>query len=350
LFCAWLAWSRFRVVLALADRTFPSLVGALDTTLRAIGGAPTYLLTDNEKTVTTSHVAGLAVRNRHVLGVAHYYGVAVHTCVVADPESKGGTEATVRIAKADVLPRPDNLVGEYADFASLEYACAAATERFNTRVHRETGERPADRLAVERAHLHRLPPEPYTVAFGETRTVSWSSLVSFQGARYSVPHQLCEEVVFVRRVGDEVVIVATGEEGAKEVARHPVAAKGQMTLNDGHYPPRRTSPARSPRPTSALERDFLALGEGARRYLVEAASSGAHQIHERMREAIAFGRVVDRGVLDEALGLAALAGRFEAGDLSSIVSIRREPLRRISEDHSLQPGTAAWARLGDLDQ
>jgi hypothetical protein len=40
LFCAWLAWSRFRVVVALADRTFPSLVSALDTTLRAIGGAP----------------------------------------------------------------------------------------------------------------------------------------------------------------------------------------------------------------------------------------------------------------------------------------------------------------------
>ncbi len=262
LFCAWLAWSRFRVIVALADRTFPSLVSALDTTLRAIGGAPTYLLTDNEKTVTTSHVAGLAVRNRELLGVAHYYGVAIHTCVVADPESKGGTEATVRIAKADVLPRPDNLVGEYRDFASFERACGAASERFNTRVHRETGERPVDRLALEQAQLHRLPPEPYTVAFGETRTVSWSSLISFQGARYSVPHQLCAEVVFVRQMGDEVVIVATGVDGAKEVARHPVAAKGQMTLHDGHYPPRRKNPERAPKANNPTESEFLALGEG----------------------------------------------------------------------------------------
>ncbi len=350
LFCAWLAWSRFRVIVALADRTFPSLVSALDTTLRAIGGAPTYLLTDNEKTVTTSHVAGLAVRNRELLGVAHYYGVAIHTCVVADPESKGGTEATVRIAKADVLPRPDNLVGEYRDFASFERACGAASERFNTRVHRETGERPVDRLALEQAQLHRLPPEPYTVAFGETRTVSWSSLISFQGARYSVPHQLCAEVVFVRQMGDEVVIVATGVDGAKEVARHPVAAKGQMTLHDGHYPPRRKNPERAPKANNPTESEFLALGEGARRYLVEAASSGASQINERMREALALGRVVDAGVLDEALGLAALAGRFEQGDLSSITAIRREPLRRISEDHSLQPGTAPWARLGETEQ
>jgi hypothetical protein len=188
------------------------------------------------------------------------------------------------------------------------------------------------------------------VAFGETRTVSWSSLISFQGARYSVPHQLCEEVVFVRQVGSEVIIVATGPDGAKEVARHPVAAKGQMTLLDGHYPPRRKSPERAPKAHTATEREFLALGEGAQRYLVEAASSGAHQINERMSEALALGRVVDAGILDEALGLAALGGRFDEGDLGSIISIRREPLRRISEDHSLQPGTAPWARLGEIDQ
>ena len=52
LFCAWLAWSRFRVVLALRDKTMPSVFAALDVTLRRVGGAPTYVLTDNEKTVT----------------------------------------------------------------------------------------------------------------------------------------------------------------------------------------------------------------------------------------------------------------------------------------------------------
>ena len=41
LFCAWLAWSRFRVVLALRDRTAPSVFAALDVTLRRLGGAPT---------------------------------------------------------------------------------------------------------------------------------------------------------------------------------------------------------------------------------------------------------------------------------------------------------------------
>jgi hypothetical protein len=44
LFCAWLAWSRFRVVLALRDKTMPSVFAALDVTLRRVGGVPTYLL------------------------------------------------------------------------------------------------------------------------------------------------------------------------------------------------------------------------------------------------------------------------------------------------------------------
>ena len=59
LFCAWLAWSRFRVVIPTWDRTLGTLMTCLDATLRPVGGAPTYVLTDNEKTVTVDHVAGM---------------------------------------------------------------------------------------------------------------------------------------------------------------------------------------------------------------------------------------------------------------------------------------------------
>ena len=51
LFCAWLAWSRFRVVIPMWDRTLPTVIACLDRAMRAFGGAPTYWLTDNERTV-----------------------------------------------------------------------------------------------------------------------------------------------------------------------------------------------------------------------------------------------------------------------------------------------------------
>jgi hypothetical protein len=45
LFCAWLAWSRFRLLVPLRDKTLPSVVIGLDWTLRAVGDVPTYALT-----------------------------------------------------------------------------------------------------------------------------------------------------------------------------------------------------------------------------------------------------------------------------------------------------------------
>jgi hypothetical protein len=38
LFCAWLAWSRFRVVLPIFDKALPSVVACLDAALRRFGG------------------------------------------------------------------------------------------------------------------------------------------------------------------------------------------------------------------------------------------------------------------------------------------------------------------------
>jgi transposase len=110
LFCAWFGWSRFRVVIPTWDRTLATLIGCLDRAMRAAGGAPTYWLTDNEKTVTIDHVAGVAVRNPTIVAAGHHYGVTIATCVPFDPESKGGVEATVRVAKADLVPTDANLL------------------------------------------------------------------------------------------------------------------------------------------------------------------------------------------------------------------------------------------------
>ena len=234
LFCAWLAWSRFRVILPLVDRTMPSVISALDRCFRILGGAPTYLLTDNEKTVTTRHVARIAVRNPVIVSMGVYYGVSIRTCLPADPESKGGVEATVRVAKADIVPTDANLLDEYGSFAELETACQTAMDRFNGRPHTLTRRAPVEMLAEERAHLHPVPAEPYTIAFGESRTVSWSSIVTFAGARYSVPTEYRDTRVWVRVAGDEVVITAGGPEGAVEIARHDRLGPGQASIRDEH--------------------------------------------------------------------------------------------------------------------
>jgi hypothetical protein len=65
------------------------LIACIDQTLRRFGGVPTYALTDNERTVTTDHVARIAMR--HPLNSCSWDGTtgsAVATCVVRRPRSR----------------------------------------------------------------------------------------------------------------------------------------------------------------------------------------------------------------------------------------------------------------------
>ena len=220
LWCAWLAWSRYRVIIPTWDRTLPTVIACLDETLRRFGGAPTYALTDNERTVTVDRVAGIAVKHPILVAAARHYGLVIHACVPADPASKGGSESTVKIAKADLVPTDANLLEAYPSFTALRVACAAFCTEVNEREHRETRRPPVELLAEERRRLHPVPVEPYTVAFGLTRVVDDESTVRHGSARYSVPHKLVGERVWVRVDGDELVVVHQGPPGAREVARH----------------------------------------------------------------------------------------------------------------------------------
>ena len=183
---------------------------------------------------------------------------------------------------------------------------------------------------------------------GETRKVSWSSTVSFGGVTYSVPHTLADETVWVRVDGERVVVTHCASSGPIEVARHQRSTPGHPMIDDAHYPPRPAGPlGRRPKPTSAAETEFLAIGDGARTWLVEAAAAGTTRMKVKMAQAVTLARLHGAERLDWALGAAAMFGRFADGDLASILAADPPGQRRRADDvHSLQPGTAAWGRLG----
>jgi transposase len=240
LWCAWLAWSRFRVVIPVWDKTLGTVLTCLDATWRRLGGAPTYVLTDNERTVTIDRIAGVAIRHPELVRAGRHYGVSVLTCEPADPESKGGSEATVKIAKADLVPTEVNLLAEYGSFAELEAACAAWGERVNARVHRETARRPVEMLAVEQAHLHVVPAAPYAAALGETRTVDGDQTVRFGSVRYSTPPGHRGTRTDPVRAGDPRVDRPSRESGGVRPLGHR-----QVPLGRGARPRRdRRRPAR----------------------------------------------------------------------------------------------------------
>ncbi|HUY25704.1 MAG TPA: IS21 family transposase [Candidatus Saccharimonadales bacterium] len=352
LFCAWLAWSRHRVILPIWDKTLPSVVACIDTTLRRWGGSPTYGLTDNEKTVTSGHVAGIPIRNQEMAAAGRHYGLTIATCIPADPESKGGSEATVRIAKADLVPTEANLLSAYPTFGAFEAACEAVNDTFNSRVHRVTRRVPDELLAEERQRLHPLPEQPFTLAFGQTRTVGRTTpMVDFDCGQYSAPHYLAGEVVWARSHGDEVVLVHVGQTGPVEVARHPRTTPGNPRVDPAHFPPHPEGAlARTPSPTTRTEAAFLALGTGAQQWLLAAAAAGVGRIRVQLADAVTLAALHGTTTVDRALALAASAGRFAEADLGAILahqaSAAAEPAKAASEQHSLQSGTAAWAGFG----
>ena len=274
--------------------------------------------------------------------------MTIATCVPFDPESKGGSEATVRIAKADLVPTDANLLEDYRSWGELVDACDAFTTEVNARAHRVTRRAPIEMLVEERFRLHGLADVGFTACFGETRRVSWSATISYGGVTYSVPHTLADEVVWARVQGDELVITHLAGRGATEVARHCLSTPGHPMIDDAHYPPRPAGPLnREPKATNDAEAAFLALGDGARVWLIEAGATGASRVKVKMAEAVELAALHGPGRVDAALGQAATFGRFAEGDVASILAVQPTGQdRRAGEHHSLQDGTSSWEGFG----
>jgi hypothetical protein len=108
------------------------------------------------------------------------------------------------------------------------------------------------------------------------------------GAIYSVPHELVAERVWVRIDGAELIVMhVDGPGGPREVARHQLTTPGRPALRDEHYPPKPAGALdRKPRARTIEERAFLALGDGAERWLIAAAAAGTSRVRRKMAEAI----------------------------------------------------------------
>lgn len=361
LFVAWLAWSKFRVVIPLRDRTMPQVLAALDMMFRLIGGVTTYVLSDNEKTLTTGHVANLPIRNREVVDFGLYYSTVFHSCVPFDPATKGGVERSVALAKADIVPMDINLVDEYESFAKLQEACAAFMDDVNGKQHSVTRRRPVDMLEVERKSMHVVPEHPYTATLGVARKVPANTpMVTFEYGQYSVPYTLLGQTVWVRRQtvtgAERVIVTSVTPEGPVEVARHSLAVAGQPAIDDTHFPKEaETVLRRSVRPVTKTETAFLELGAGAEAWLRAAAVQGVARIVHKMGHALTLAQATTPEQVDRVLDLASQFHRFNTEDMDSILaSLRVNSGTSVTETviesgQSLAQGTTSWVGFGASD-
>jgi transposase len=314
-FCAVLAWSRFRFVRFAADEKAATTLAFLAECFEALGGVPKTVLADRMGCLKGGVVANKVVPTADYVRFASFYGFRPDWCEAADPQSKGIVENLVGYAKRDLMVPQAPFTG----LAAANAAAVAWCAEVNCVAHSEICAVPAQRLETERELLGPLPSlRPATGKPGAARKVDRLSCVRFGSARYSVPVRLIGQRVTVAESGGLLLVTdpVTGE----IVAEHAAVAPGEASVLDEHYGGPRPAPRRAVRPKTAAEKEFVMLGPVAGQFITGSAASGNTRLAADLEEMAALRAAHGDAALTAALERAVEFRRWRAGDVRSILA------------------------------
>ena len=277
-FCAVLAWSRWRFVYFADNLGEQSTFTALAACMEELGGVPKTVLSDRMGCLKGGTVAGVVVPTASYVRFATHYGFRPDFCQGKDPESKGIVENLVGYVKTDLMIPAELTV---TDLAGANRAGREWCVEVNSAVHSEIVAVPAERLVSEAVLLGPLPSLRAQIGKLVIRKVDRLSCVRFGSARYSVPVRHIAKQVEVRVVDGVVQVVLLGA----VIAEHCVVAPGEASVDDDHYGGARPTPRRAVRPKTAAEIAFCALGPVAETFIKSAAAAGTGVARRRPRRA-----------------------------------------------------------------
>lgn len=312
IFCAVLAWSRYRFVRFAVDQTRQNTLALLAECFAELGGVPAVVLSDRMACLKAGVVANVVVPHPEYVRFAAFYGFKPDFCEGADPESKGVVEHLAGYVQTDLLI-PAELDAPWPDLATANAAARTWCAEVNGRMHSETCAVPVERLVTERGVLRPLPRLRPPLREGEVRKVDRLGMVRFGSGRYAVPEHLIGTDVEIVAHDDVVVIRQAGA----EVIRHTAVGPGEVAL--GALADAQRQPARSVRPRTAAEVAFLGLGPAAESFLRTAAAAGTLRLEHELREIAELEAVWGHAAVVRALERATRFRRFKAADVRAIL-------------------------------
>lgn len=322
-FCAVLAWSRFRFVRFATDQQQATTLAMLAECFDVLGGVPKIVLADRMGCLKGGVVANMVVPTPDYVRFAAHYGFRPDFCHPEDPESKGIVENLVGYAKHDLVTPLELDDDPWAGgMAALNGHAAGWCTEVNQAEHSEICAVPAVRLDTERGLLGRLPSMRALVGPAPiTRKVDKLSCIRFGSARYSVPNLL---------IGATVTVLVDQQAGQLTVvepvtgvvhAEHRLVAPGEVSIRDDHYDrPRPDKPDRAPRPRTQAEKQFCGLGPAAEAFLVGAAAAGVTRLPSEVDQILALVAAHGQPAVVAALERAVRFGRWRADDIRSILA------------------------------
>ncbi|MFD4461740.1 IS21 family transposase [Nocardia sp. NPDC058480] len=322
LFCAVLAFSRWRFTRFAADQRQSTTLAMLAEAFDELGGVPAKVLTDRMGCLKGGVVAGVMVPTVEYVRFATHYGFEPDWCHAADPQSKGIVESLCGYAQTDLavpLLTEAGLAGRELSLARANAAAKTWCAEVNSTIHSEIAAVPDDRLAVERELLTDLPSLRLPVgATSARRKVDRLSCVRYGSARYSVPNRFIGH--HVNLVIDSGSLLVVEDHSGVIVAEHELLAPGEVSINDDHYDQPRPTQNRGPRPKTVTEQQFCALGIDAQAFLVGSAAAGNTRLGAELGELLALGDAHGHDDLVAALRRAVAFKRFRAADVRSILA------------------------------
>jgi len=313
IFCAVMAFSRWRFVRFATDEKAATTFEMLARCFEALGAVPKVVLADRMGCLKGGVVANVVVPTPAYVRFALHYGFRPDFCEGHDPESKGIVEHLVGYAKSDLVV-PEDLVG--TDLVRANEAARAWCDEVNGRRHAETCAVPGLRLEAERHLMGPLPSLRPSFSPAISRKVDRLAVVRFGGGRYSVPDKLIGRTVQVQVLGTEVRLLHFGE----VVATHDLVAPGEASIKDEHYGGARRPPRRQPRPRTDAERAICDLGEVGEAFIKAAAAAGVTKLASELEELAALQAAHGREALVAALARAVEFCRYKASDVRSILA------------------------------
>jgi transposase len=231
IFVMTLAWSRHMYAEIILHQNVETWLGCHRRAFNFFNGIPKKIIIDNAKCAITKACYYDPCVQRSYGELAEGYGFIISACPPHDPQKKGIVESGVKYVKKSFVPLRDfrNLID--ANQQLMKWNLGTASNR----IHGTTREKPLTLFTeTESILLKPLPDNPPELAIWEKVKVHGDCHVMYLKCRYSSPHQLVKQELWLR--SSETTVRLYQDHAL--IAIHPRLFKpGSRHTLDEHLPP-----------------------------------------------------------------------------------------------------------------
>lgn len=225
-----------------------SIYEGIETGLRKFDGAPAELVVDNAKAFVINANPAHFQWNSRFLELCGHYSMQPVACRVRNPRAKGKVERPFFYLEQQFIKGRS-----FEDWEHFSRELSRFDDELEKQIHQTTQEKPIDRFELEKPYLHPLPPGRFISSQEVFRHVSWDSLISFGGSRYSLPSDYAGKDVWVRTSQGKYLDVYA-QDGTL-IFRHDINhKKGTTIIKEEHYTKLRKNQCQT---RIMLEKEFL---------------------------------------------------------------------------------------------